>query len=83
MKMGNPLESEGAAFRWLVAVLAGAGLVILATELISSAVGAAIGFVLIAVVTVLIIKGMVHMLGSPDDDEPDDPGESSGDGSQS
>jgi hypothetical protein len=70
--MGNPLKSEGAAFRWLVAVLAGAGLVILASELISSAVGAAIGFILIAVVTVLIIKGMVHMLGSPDD-EPEHP----------
>jgi hypothetical protein len=71
MKMGNPLKSEGAAFRWLVAVLIGAGLVILASELISSAAGAALGFVLIAVVTVLVVKGMVHMLGSPDDDEPD------------
>jgi hypothetical protein len=67
--MGNPLKSEGAAFRWLVAVLIGAGLVILASELISSAVGAALGFILIAVVAVLIVKGMIHMLGSPDEPE--------------
>lgn len=70
--MGNPLKSEGAAFRWLIAVLAGAGLVILSTQLFGSAVGAAFGFILIALVSVAIVKGMIHMLGSPDDDPPED-----------
>jgi hypothetical protein len=66
--MGNPLKSEGAAFRWLVAVLAGAGLVIAAAELISSAAGAAVALVLLVVVSVFIIRGVAHMLGSPDED---------------
>ncbi len=66
--MGNPLKSEGAAFRWLIAVIAGAAVVILAAVLISSAAGAVIGFLLIAAVSVLIVRGMIHMLGSPDDD---------------
>lgn len=67
--MGNPLKSEGAAFRWLIAVIAGAAVVILAAVLISSVAGAIIGFLLIAVVTVMIARGMIHMLGSPDEDD--------------
>jgi len=70
--MGNPLKTEGAAFRWLVAVIAAAAVVILVAVLISSALAAIIGFLLIAFVTVLIAKGMLHMLGSPDDDDRDD-----------
>jgi hypothetical protein len=70
--MGNPLKSEGAAFRWLVAVLAGAGSVVLVTELFGSAAGAALGLILITLVSIAIVKGMIHMLGSPDDDPPDD-----------
>jgi membrane protein implicated in regulation of membrane protease activity len=66
--LGNPLKSEGAAFRWLIAVIAGAALVILVAVLVSSAAAAVIGFLLIAAVSVLIAKGMIHMLGSPDDD---------------
>jgi len=66
--VGNPLKSEGAAFRWLIAVIAGAAVVILATVLISSAAGAIIGFLMIAYVAVVIAKGMLHMLGSPDED---------------
>lgn len=67
--MGNPLKSEGAAFRWLVAVIAGAVLVILVAVLMSSVAAALLGFILIAVVSVFIVRGMAHMLGSPDDDE--------------
>lgn len=67
--MGNPLKSEGAAFRWLVAVIAGAVVVILVAVLMSSAAAALLGFILIAVVSVFIVKGMAHMLGSPDGDE--------------
>lgn len=69
--MGNPLKSEGAAFRWLMAVIAGAVVVILSAVLISSTVGAIIGFLLIVAVSVAIVKGMIHMLGSPDEDEQD------------
>ncbi len=70
--MGNPLKSEGAAFRWLVAVIAAAVVVILAAVLISSAAGAIIGFLLIVAVSVVIVRGMIHMLGSPDEDIPSD-----------
>jgi len=70
--MGNPLKSEGAAFRWLAAVIAGAGSVIAVTVLLGSAIGAALGFILIAIVSVFIVKGTIHMLGSPDEDPPED-----------
>ena len=70
--MGNPLKSEGAAFRWLIAVLVGAATVILVTEVFGSAIGASLGFILLVVVTVFIIKGMIHMLGSPDEDPPEE-----------
>jgi hypothetical protein len=68
-RLGNPLKSEGAAFRWLIAVIAGAVVVILAAVLVSSVAGAIIGFLLIAAVSVAIARGMIHMLGSPDGDE--------------
>lgn len=78
--MGNPLKSEGAAFRWLMAVIAGAVAVILVAVLMSSVAAALLGLILILIVSVFIIKGMAHMLGSPDDDleaqsppEPDAP----------
>ncbi len=67
--MGNPLESEGAAFRWLIAVLAGAAAVILAAVLISSLAGAIVGFLLLAAVSFLIARGVIHMLGSPEGDQ--------------
>ena len=70
--MGNPLKSEGAAFRWLIAVLVGAGSVILVTEIFGSVAGASLGFILIAIVSVFIVKGMIHMLGSPDQDKPEE-----------
>lgn len=64
--MGNPLKSEGAAFRWLVAFIAGAALVILVALLMSSVAAALLGFILLAVVAVFIVRGMAHMLGSPE-----------------
>lgn len=67
--MGNPLKSEGAAFRWLVAFIAGAVLVILVAVLMSSVAAALLGFILLAMVSVFIVRGMAHMLGSPDEDE--------------
>ncbi|MEX0620298.1 MAG: hypothetical protein WD181_01825, partial [Solirubrobacterales bacterium] len=76
--MGNPLKSEGAAFRWLIAFISGAVLVILVALLMSSVAAALLGFILLAMVAVFIVKGMAHMLGSPDGDE--DPVGSAGDG---
>jgi membrane protein implicated in regulation of membrane protease activity len=67
--LGNPLKSEGAAFRWLVAFIAGAVLVILVAVLMSSVAAALLGFILLAMVSVFIVRGMAHMLGSPDEDE--------------
>jgi membrane protein implicated in regulation of membrane protease activity len=71
--LGNPLKSEGAAFKWLVAVLAGAAVVILVAVLMSSTAAALLGFILLAMVSVVIIRGMAHMLGSPDGDLSPDP----------
>ena len=70
--MGNPLKSEGAAFRWLVAVIAAAAVVILVAVLMSSVAAALLGLIMLAVVSVFIIKGMAHMLSPPDDDPRDD-----------
>jgi membrane protein implicated in regulation of membrane protease activity len=67
--LGNPLKSEGAAFRWLVAVVAGAALVILVALLMSSVAAALLGFILMTVVAVFIVRGMAHMLGSPEGDQ--------------
>ena len=69
--MGNPLKSEVAAFRWLVAVIIGAVAVILAAKLISSAAGLILGMILIAFVSWQVIKGMIYMMSSPDEDEPE------------
>ena len=70
--MGNPLKSEVAAFRWLVAVVIGAVTVILVAKLISSAAGLIWGMILIGIVSVYVIKGMIYMMGSPDDDDPEE-----------
>lgn len=78
--MGNPLKSESAAFRWLVAFVAGAAVVVLVAVLMSSVAAALLGFILLAMVAVFIVKGMAHMLGSPDEDDvPPRPPDADGD----
>ena len=72
-ELGNPLESEQAAFRWLVAVIIATSFVIFVALVISKPVAVAIGLILIAFVTVLAIKGIIGMLRPPDEDEPQDP----------
>ena len=67
--MGNPLTSEVAAFRWLIAVLLGAASVGLVARLISPQAGIFWGMILLGIVFVLIANGMRYMLGSPEDDE--------------
>jgi hypothetical protein len=66
--VGNPLKSEAAAFRWLVSVVASAALVILVAELVSSTAGFIVGLVVLGVYTVLVVRGLIHMLGSPEQD---------------
>lgn len=67
--MGNPLKSEAAAFRWLISVVVSAAVVVLVAELVSSTAGFLVGLVILAVYAVLIVRGLVHMLGTPDEEE--------------
>lgn len=69
LNLGNPIESEGAAFSWLVVVILAAASVALAAKLISTVVGLIWLAVLLGIVAVLIVKGLRYELGSPDEDE--------------
>ncbi len=74
--VGNPLTSEGAAFRWFVVVLLAAISVGIVAKVIGPIPAIFYGMVLIAIVTVIIAKGMIHLLGNPENDKPvpgDDP----------
>ena len=66
--LGNPLKSEGSAFRWLVVVLVAAIAVGVVAELISPTAATVLALVLIGLVAVPVLRGIAHMLGSPDDD---------------
>jgi len=70
--VGNPLTSEVAAFRWMVAVLVAAASVALVAKLFGSTAGIFYGMFLLLVLAGFIVKGMIYMLGSPDDDEEED-----------
>ena len=67
--MGNPLTDETATFKWLMVILAGAGSVALASVLFGSIFAIWYGLVLIFILIILIAKGMIYMMGSPDEDE--------------
>jgi uncharacterized membrane protein YccC len=66
--VGNPLKSEAAAFRWLVSVVVSAAVVVLVAEVVSSTAGFLVGLVVLAIYTALILRGLIHMLGSPEED---------------
>ncbi len=66
--MGNPLKSEAAAFRWLVSVVVSAAVVVLVAEVVSSTAGFLVGLVVLAIYTALVLRGLIHMLGSPEED---------------
>jgi len=70
--VGNPLTSEVAAFRWMVAVLVAAASVALVAKLFGSTAGIFYGMFLLLVLAGFIVKGMIYMLGSPDEDEDED-----------
>jgi len=66
--VGNPLKSEAAAFRWLVSVVVSAAVVVLVAEVVSSTAGFLVGLVVLAIYTALVLRGLIHMLGSPEED---------------
>lgn len=68
--MGNPLTSEGAAFRWFLVVLIAAVSVGIVARVFGSTPGIFYGIALLTIVSVIVAKGMVHLLGSPENDEP-------------
>ena len=70
MAVGNPLTSEGAAFRWFVVVLVAAVTVGIVAKVFGSIPAIWYGMALIAIVSVVIAKGMIHLLGNPENDEP-------------
>ncbi len=76
MAVGNPLTSEGSAFRWFLVVLIAAVSVGIVAKVFGSTPAIFYGMFLIAIVSVIIAKGMVHLLGNPESDKPkeDPPG---------
>ncbi|MGK2954787.1 MAG: hypothetical protein ACSLFI_03820 [Solirubrobacterales bacterium] len=68
--MGNPLTSEGSAFRWFLVVLLAAISVGIVAKIFGSTPGIFYGMALLTIVSVIIAKGMVHLLGNPENDKP-------------
>ncbi|HRV60217.1 MAG: hypothetical protein KDB54_02190 [Solirubrobacterales bacterium] len=69
LNLGNPLESEGAAFSWLIVVLIAAVSIGAAAKIISPLAAVIWTIILLGVVSVPIFRGLKHQLGSPEDDE--------------
>ncbi len=69
LNLGNPIESEGAAFSWLIVVIIAAVSVGLVGKLISPLAAVIWVIILLGIVSVPIFRGIKHQLGSPDDDE--------------
>ena len=67
LRLGNPLESEQAAFRWVIAVIVGAAVVIALAELISSTVGFVAALLLGATVAVVGARGAWRMIRGTDE----------------
>lgn len=72
MLSGNPLQDESVAFRWLILILIAAMTVAIVAKLISPGAAVVWGILLLTGFSVAVIRGVIHMLGSPDDDEPDE-----------
>ena len=65
-RLGNPLESEQAAFRWVVAVIIAAAFVILLAKLVSSTVGFIAALLLGTFVSVVAMRGAWRMIRGTD-----------------
>jgi hypothetical protein len=70
LNLGNPLESESAAFSWLVVVLIAAATIVLVGKLISPLAALIWLLILLGALSVPLFRGLKHQLGSPDDDVP-------------
>ena len=75
MRLGNPLESEQAAFRWVLAVIAGAVFVIALAELVSTTVGFVAALLLGATVAVVGARGAWRMINGTDEVGGDESGD--------
>jgi len=78
LRLGNPLESEQAAFRWVIAVIVGAAFVIALAELVSTAVGFVAALLLGATVAVVGARGAWRMIRGTDEIGGDEANEDGG-----
>lgn len=69
LNLGNPIESESAAFSWLIVIIIAAISIGVVARLLSPVAAVIWTIILLAVVSVPIIRGLRHQLGSPDEDE--------------
>lgn len=67
--LGNPIERESAAFSWLILIIIAAVTVGAVARLISPTAAVIWVIILVGIVSVPIIRGLRHQLGSPDEDE--------------
>lgn len=69
LNLGNPIESEGAAFSWLVLVIIAGISVGAVAKLISPLASVIWVLILLGILAVPVFRGLRHQLGSPDEDE--------------
>ena len=66
-RLGNPLQSEQAAFRWVVAVVIAAAVVIALAELVSTTVGFVAALLLGITVALVAARGAWRMIRGEDE----------------
>lgn len=69
LNLGNPIESESAAFSWLIVIIIAAISIGVVAKLLSPVAAVIWTIILLAVVSVPIVRGLRHQLGSPDEEE--------------
>lgn len=72
---GNPFQDEGVAFRWFVTVLIAAATVVFAAKVISATAAVIWGIVLLAVFGYGLVKVLIYLISSPDEDDSGSSGE--------
>ena len=77
-RLGNPVESEQAAFRWVVAVIVAAAVVIALAELVSTTVGFVAALLLGISVASLAARGAWRMIRGTDELDGEGPEETTG-----
>jgi hypothetical protein len=72
--LGNPLESEVSAFRWLIVVMVAGVTVVIVAKVISAQAGIVYGTALLFFVGFLVIRGVLQLIRDPEElDEEYDP----------